>query len=87
MDQNYCPAHGELMRAVGSIEANQEALCKDVKEIKENLDKIIIYNTGSRIRMAEMGAKVKLMYGGIGGALVIAATLIKDVVVKKFLAP
>jgi hypothetical protein len=85
MAPDYCPDHGELMRAVGAIESSQKSLIEDVKSIRDSLDKIVIYNAGSRIRMAEMGAKVKLMYGGIGGALVIAATLAKDILVKRFL--
>ncbi len=36
--ETYCPAHSELMRSLGAVEANQETLCKDVAEIKKLLE-------------------------------------------------
>jgi hypothetical protein len=62
--ESYCPAHSELMRSLGAVEANQETMCSDMKEIKKLLEdraKERIHEADSR---AEQKLKVKLMWGG-----------------------
>jgi hypothetical protein len=64
--ETYCPAHSELMRSLGAVEANQETLCKDVAEIKRLLkEKAREEKTEERARL-EMNAKTKILLAVIG---------------------
>jgi hypothetical protein len=68
--ENYCPAHSELMRALGAVEANQEQLCTDVAEIKTLLkEKAREEKTEERAR-TEMNARTKILLAAIGTFLV-----------------
>ncbi len=83
----FCADHGKLMETVGAVKANQETMSADVKEIKANMAKLVANNTTSRIRMAEVGMKVKVLYGGLGALAMLAATAAKDICLRKFFSP
>ncbi len=57
--ETYCPAHSELMRSLGAVEANQETMCSDMREIK----KLMEGHFRERIREADSRAEQKLKVG------------------------
>ncbi len=72
MPPDYCPAHGELMRSLGAVEAHQEELCKDLKEIKGLLqEKAKEEKVEDRVRV-EMNTKTKIILAAIATVLVAA---------------
>ena len=70
MAPDYCPAHSELMRALGAVEANQEQLCKDVAEIKRLLEERTRIEKAEAKEQAEEKTRSKILYWGIGTAFV-----------------
>ena len=77
MTPEYCPAHSELMRSLGAVEANQEQLCKDVADIKKILEERARIEKAEAKEQAEEKTKGKILYWGIGTtfvALISAAT-------------
>ena len=70
MAPDYCPAHSELMRALGAVEANQEQLCKDVADIKKLLEEKTRLEKAEAKEQAEEKTKGKILYWGIGTAFV-----------------
>ena len=68
----YCPAHGELMRSLGAVEANQETLCKDVAEIKKLLQEKAKEDKAEIRARTEMNTKTKILLAAIGTVLVAA---------------
>ena len=83
----FCADHGKLMETVGAVKATQETMSADVKEIKANMAKLVANNTSSRIRMAEVATKVKVIYGGLGALAMLAIAAAKDYGMKKLLGP
>lgn len=79
MPPDYCAAHGPLMRSLGALEARQEELCRDVKEIKklledkakEEKEKAKEEKIEDRAR-TEMNTKTKILLAAIA-TVVIAA--------------
>lgn len=72
MSPDYCPAHSELMRSLGAVEANQEALCSDIAEIKKLLkEKAREEKVEEKVR-TEMDTKTKIILGTLGTILVAA---------------
>jgi hypothetical protein len=72
MAPDYCPDHGELMRALGAVEANQETLCKDVAEIKKLLQEKAKEDKAEELARTEMNTKTKVLLAAIGTFLVAA---------------
>jgi len=70
MTPEYCPAHSELMRSLGAVEANQEQLCKDVADIKKILEERTRIEKAEAKEQAEEKTKGKILYWGIGTAFV-----------------
>jgi hypothetical protein len=70
MAPDYCPAHSELMRSLGAVEANQEQLCKDVCEIKRLLEEKAKNEKVEVKEAAEAKTKSKILYWTIGTAFV-----------------
>ena len=70
MTPEYCPAHSELMRSLGAVEANQEQLCKDVADIKKLLEEKTRLEKAEAKEQAEEKTKGKILYWGIGTAFV-----------------
>ena len=70
MAPDYCPAHSELMRSLGAVEANQEQLCKDVADIKRLLEEKNRTEKAEAKEQAEEKTKGKVLYWGIGTAFV-----------------
>jgi hypothetical protein len=70
MIPEYCPAHSELMRSLGAVEANQEQLCRDVADIKKLLEEKTRIEKAEAKEQAEEQAKSKILYWGIGTAFV-----------------
>ena len=70
MTPEYCPAHSELMRSLGAVEANQEQLCKDVADIKKLLEEKTRIEKAEAKEQAEEQTKSKILYWGIGTAFV-----------------
>jgi len=70
MTPEYCPAHSELMRSLGAVEANQEQLCKDVADIKRLLEERTRIEKAEAKEQAEEKTKGKILYWGIGTAFV-----------------
>ena len=72
MAPDYCPDHGELMRSLGAVEANQETLCKDVAEIKKLLQEKAKEDKAEELARTEMNTKTKVLLAAIGTFLVAA---------------
>ena len=72
MSPDYCPDHGELMRSLGAVEANQETLCKDVAEIKKLLEEKAKEDKAEIRARTEMNTKTKILLAAIGTVLVAA---------------
>ena len=72
MAPDYCPDHGELMRSLGAVEANQETLCKDVAEIKKLLQEKAREDKAEELARTEMNTKTKVLLAAIGTFLVAA---------------
>ena len=72
MSPDYCPDHGELMRSLGAVEANQETLCKDVAEIKKLLQEKAKEDKAEIRARTEMNTKTKILLAAIGTVLVAA---------------
>ena len=70
MAPDYCPAHSELMRSLGAVEANQEQLCKDVGDIKKLLEEKAKTERAEAKEQAEEKTKSKILFWGIGTAFV-----------------
>ena len=70
MTPEYCPAHSELMRSLGAVEANQEQLCIDVADIKKILEERTRIEKAEAKEQAEEKTKGKILYWGIGTAFV-----------------
>ena len=70
MTPEYCPAHSELMRSLGAVEANQEQLCRDVADIKKLLEEKTKTERAEAKEQAEEKTKSKILYWGIGTAFV-----------------
>ena len=70
MTPEYCPAHSELMRSLGAVEANQEQLCKDVADIKRLLEERTRIEKAEAKETAEEKTRSKILYWGIGTAFV-----------------
>ena len=70
MTPGYCPAHSELMRSLGAVEANQEQLCRDVADIKKLLEEKTRIEKAEAKEQAEEKTKGKILYWGIGTAFV-----------------
>lgn len=70
--ETYCPAHSELMRALGAVEANQETLCSDIAEIKRLLQEKAREEKIEERTRTEMTAKTKILLAAIGAGLVAA---------------
>jgi hypothetical protein len=70
MAPDYCPAHSELMRSLGAVEANQETLCKDVAEIKNLLKEKAKEEKTEEQARTEMDTKTKILLAAIGTFLV-----------------
>ena len=72
MTPGYCPAHSELMRSLGAVEANQEQLCIDVAEIKNLLKEKAREDKAEELARTEMNTKTKVLLAAIGTFLVAA---------------
>ncbi len=72
MPPDYCPAHSELMRSLGAVEANQESLCKDFKEIKALLKEKAKEEKIEERARTEMDTKTKIILAAIGTVLIAA---------------
>ena len=72
MAPDYCPDHGELMRSLGAVEANQEQLCTDVAEIKNLLKEKAREDKAEELARTEMNTKTKVLLAAIGTFLVAA---------------
>ncbi len=83
----FCADHGKLMESVGAIKANQETMGNDIGEIKAAVKVLVSNNASSRIRMAEVATKVKVLYGGLGALAMLAAAAAKDICLRKFFSP
>jgi hypothetical protein len=83
----FCADHGKLMESVGAIKANQETMGNDIGEIKAAMKVLVSNNTSSRIRMAEVATKVKVIYGGLGALAMLILAAAKDICMKKFFSP
>jgi hypothetical protein len=68
--ENYCPAHSELMRALGALEEGQAHLCKETSEIKRLLEEKGKAEKGEVREQAEEKTRSKILYWGIGTAFV-----------------
>ncbi len=70
MAPGYCPAHSELMRSLGAVEANQEQLCRDIGEIKKLLEEKNNAERAEAKEKAEEKTKSKILYWAIGAGFV-----------------
>jgi shikimate 5-dehydrogenase len=73
MPPEFCSDHGEICEKIGSVHANVENLCADMKDVKEILK-----------GMSETKIKVRVLWTGIGGAGLAAISVAKDQIVKFF---
>jgi len=72
MPEEYCPAHSELMRSLGAVEAHQEQLCNDVGKIKSLLEQKAKEEKAEERERTEMNTKTKIVLAAIGTVLVAA---------------
>ncbi len=84
MAPDYCPAHSELMRSLGAVEANQEQLCRDVAEIKKLLEEKNKTEKAEAKEQAEEKTKNKILYWAIGTAFVALISSATHYLINKF---
>ena len=79
----YCPAHGPLMKSFGAVEEGLKNTREDVRDIKAILERWEEEAKTEAIALAEQKTRSRIVWAGLGTAAVAGISAGMNILIKK----